>query len=81
MKTTKPQTTPTQRATSSSPKASPKLKSETPTPESMPTYRPLDEQDEWNQEATEEAEMAELRAYKASLRKTKPSPKTPPAKG
>ena len=42
------------------------------TPKSKPTedaddnpwseeYRPLDEQDEWNQEATEEAEMAELR--------------------
>lgn len=40
---------------------------------SQPTYRPLDEQDEWNQEATEEAEMEELRAYKASLRKKTPS--------
>lgn len=65
----KPQTTPTQRATSSSPKASPKPQSETPTPESTPTYRPLDEQEEWNAEATEEAEMAELRAYKATLLK------------
>lgn len=65
----KPPTTPTQRATSSSPKASPKPPSETPMPESTTTYRPLDEQDEWNQEATEEAEMAELRAYKAALRK------------
>ena len=35
-------------------------------------YRPLDEQDEWNERAQEEAEMAEMRAYKASLRKTTP---------
>jgi hypothetical protein len=68
----KPPTTPTQRATSSSPKASLKAASETPMPESTPTYRPLDEQDEWNERAQEEAEEAELRALRMARSKTTP---------
>ena len=53
---------------------------------SQTTYRPLDEQDEWNERAQEEAEMEEFLARKAAHQKAKPSPKppsssTPPSDG
>ena len=75
----KPQTTPTQRATSSSRKASPKRQSEKPTPELMPQYRPLDEQDEWNERAIEEEERRAFLARKAAYQKA--AKQAPPTKG